>query len=148
MSESGLLQFYLLVGAIMFTCGVVGFLTRRNMILMFLCAELMLQGVSLSLAGWSRYHNDWSGQSLVVFILAVAACEAAIALAMILLLVRSRGSLDVAAWQELRDENQPKYVDQSIPEDIPEKERFWPHLTRAGKQPPIDEEALAHRDRL
>lgn len=148
MSEQALLQFYLLIGAVMFTCGVIGFLTRRNMILMFLCAELMLQGVSVSLAAWSRYHNQFGGQLFVVFILAVAACEAAIALAMILLLVRSRGSLDVAAWQDLRDENQPKYVDQSIPEDMPEKDHFWPHLTRAGKAPAVDEEAIVHRDRV
>lgn len=148
MSEAALLQQYLMVGAVMFTCGVVGFLTRRNMILMFLCAELMLQGVSVSLAAWSRYHNDWGGQMLVVFILAVAACEAAIALAMVLLLVRSRGTLDIAAWQELRDENQPRYVDQRIPEDLPEQDRFWPTLSPAGREPAVDEEALAHRDRV
>ena len=53
----------------------------------------MLQGVSLSLVAWGRYHNDWGGQMLVLFIIAVAACEAAIALALILMLFRT-----AAAW--------------------------------------------------
>ena len=61
---------------------MVGFLSRRNMIVMFLSAEIMLQGVSVSLVAWSRFHNDFGGQMLVLFIIAVAACEAAIALAL------------------------------------------------------------------
>ena len=73
----------LLVGALLFGIGMAGFLSRRNMIVMFLCVEMMLQGVSVSLVAWSRYHNDWGGQMLVIFILTVAACEAAIALAVV-----------------------------------------------------------------
>ena len=53
---------------------------------MFLSAEMMLQGVSVSLVAWGRFHNDWGGQMLVIFILTVAACEAAIALALVLML--------------------------------------------------------------
>ncbi len=70
----------LLVGAGLFCLGLVGILTRRNLIVMFLCAELMLQGVSVTLVAWSRYHGDWGGQVLTVFVLTVAACEAAVAL--------------------------------------------------------------------
>ena len=77
LSEIHLLQNYLLIGAILFGVGLVGFLARRNMIVMFLAAEMMLQGVSVSLVGWGRFHNDWGGQMLVIFILTVAACEAA-----------------------------------------------------------------------
>ena len=55
---------------------MVGFLVRRNVIVMFLCAEMMLQGVSLSLVAWGRHHHNWDGQSLVIFVIAVAACEA------------------------------------------------------------------------
>ena len=78
--ESALLNGYLLVGAILFGLGLVGFLSRRNMILMFLAVEIMLQGVSLSLTAWSRFHNNFDGQMLVLLIITVAACEAAIAL--------------------------------------------------------------------
>ena len=51
----------LLVGAVLFCLGLVGILTRRNLIVMFLSAELMLQGVSVTLVAWSRYHGDWGG---------------------------------------------------------------------------------------
>ena len=69
---------YLLLGAILFSLGMVGFLTRRNLIVMFLCAELMLQGVSMSLVAFSRYHGNWNGQVLTIFSLALAGAEAAI----------------------------------------------------------------------
>src|SRR5262245_49938642 len=110
MNELSLLQGYLTTGAILFGLGLVGFLSRRNMIVMFLAAEMMLQGVSLSLVGWGRFHNDWGGQVLVIFMLTVAACEAAIALALILMLYRRSGNLDIAFWQQVREENQPAFL--------------------------------------
>lgn len=147
MNELALLHNYLLVGALLFTIGTVGFVVRRNMIVVFLCAEMMLQGVALSLVGWSRYFNDWGGQMLVLFIITVAACEAAIALALILMLARQTGKLDLADWQDLREEGSPPYVDRLIPEQrIPPT--VWPSLTPAGKVPEVDEEALLHRDRV
>jgi NADH-quinone oxidoreductase subunit K len=72
MNELGLLENYLLVGAVLFGLGLIGFFSRRNMIVMFLCAEMMLQGVSVSLVAWGRYHNNWDGQALVIFILTVS----------------------------------------------------------------------------
>ena len=105
--EIALLNNYLIVGAMLFGIGLIGFLSRRNMIVMFLSAEMMLQGVSLSLVAWSRFHNDFGGQMLVMFIIAVAACEAAIALALVLMLFQRSGKLDIAVWQELREANQP-----------------------------------------
>ena len=86
MNEAALLQNYLTVGGLLFGIGLIGFIVRRNMIVMFLCAEMMLQGVSVSAIAFGRYHNDWGGQMLVLFIVAVAAAEAAIALALILTL--------------------------------------------------------------
>ncbi|MGC3966844.1 MAG: NADH-quinone oxidoreductase subunit NuoK [Pirellulales bacterium] len=143
-SEVHLLQNYLLIGGLLFVIGLVGFLSRRNMIVMFLAAEMMLQGVSVSLVGWGRFHNDWGGQMLVIFILTVAACEAAIALALIQMLFQRSGNLDIALWQRLREDNQPAYVDREIPEDDDPKQIF-PKLTQAGIDPHIREEETIHR---
>lgn len=144
MSEAALLQNFQLVAAILFGIGLVGFLVRRNMILMFLCVELMLQGVALSLVSFGRWHNDWGGQMLVVFMIAVAACEAGLALALILMLFHRRGLLDIVRWQDLREEGQPAYVDQEVPEEA-DDEPVWPHLTPAGREQPEPVEEVIHR---
>ncbi len=135
MNETSLLYHALLVGAALFGIGLVGFLSRRNMIVMFLSAEMMLQGVSLSLVAWGRFHNDWGGQVLTIFILTVAACEAALALALVMMLFRRSGTLDVAFWHEHREGNQPPYVDLEVPEEPAEPEHRWPQLTPAGIEP-------------
>ncbi len=146
-NEMTLLYNYLLVGALLFAIGLIGFIVRRNLIVAFLCAEMMLQGISISLVGWGRYLNDWGGQMLVLFVIAVAACEAAIALALILMLARRTGQLDMVDWQDLREDGIPLYVDQEIPED-PVEPQAWPTLTQAGGMPKTDEEKLLHRDRI
>jgi len=138
---------FLVIGGILFALGLAGLLARRNMIVMFLCVEMMLQGVSLSLVAWGRYHGDWGGQMLVVFMIAVAACEAAIGLALILMLFHHSGTLDITFWQESREEGQPAYVDSQVPEERDE-DRVWPRLTLAGLQPEVDEEAQQHRSRV
>ena len=61
MQSLPMLQNALMVGAILFSLGLVGILARRNLIVMFLAAEMMLQGISVSLVAWSRYHGDWGG---------------------------------------------------------------------------------------
>ena len=142
--EVALLQNYLVVGALLFGIGLVGFFSRRNMIIMFLAAEMMLQGISVSLVAWGRYHNDWGGQALVIFILTVAACEAAIALALVLTLYQRSGSLDIAYWQQLREENQPAYRDHEVPEVV-ERPQTWPKLPPAGIEPRHDLEESTHR---
>jgi NADH-quinone oxidoreductase subunit K len=147
MNEVSLLYNTLAVGSILFALGLIGFLIRRNLIVMFLCAEMMLQGVSVTLVGFGRYHNDWGGQMLVLFMVTVAACEAAIALALILMLARRSGSLDSAAWQMLREEGQPPYVDHQVPEERDE-DRVWPVLTPAGIQPHVDPDLPLHRPRV
>ncbi len=145
MDELAILQNYLVVGALLFGVGLVGFVTRRNMIVMFLSAEMMLQGVSVSLVAWGRFHNDWGGQMLVIFILTVAACEAAIALAVVLTLFHRSGSLDVAIWQQLREDNQPLYVERESQVPPSAVEPSWPKLTPAGREPAPDLEEFSHR---
>src|SRR5947209_6918937 len=122
------LHHYLVVGAILFVLGLIGFLARRNLILMFLSAEMMLQGVTINLVAFARYHGNLQGQAFSLFILTVAACEAAIALALILMLFRSRGSLDVSLWQDLREPDQPPTTDEE-PLEPPPPEEPLPHLT-------------------
>jgi NADH-quinone oxidoreductase subunit K len=146
-SDVALLHNYLIVGALLFGIGLVGFLARRNMIVMFLCAEMMLQGVAVSLVAWGRFHNNWGGQILVIFILAVAACEAGIALAMILMLYHRAGNLDIVFWQNLREEDQPPHVDREIPEDVDAPQK-WPTLTPAGVEPELDVEKTLHRSKV
>lgn len=101
------LRNYLLVGSALLALGMLGFLTRRNLIVMFLSAEMMLQGVALTLVGFGRYHGNWSGQVFTIVILTVAACEASIALALTLILFNRRSSLDVTLWQDIREPGQP-----------------------------------------
>lgn len=143
-SELAWWQNYQIVAALLVGIGLIGFLTRRNMIVMFLCAEMMLQGVALSLVSWSRLHNDWGGQALVIFIIVVAACEAGIALALVLMLARRTGTLDIAAWQDLREEDLRPFVDEQVPE-LRAEDRVWPHLPPAGIEPPTDPERELHR---
>jgi NADH-quinone oxidoreductase subunit K len=147
MNEFALLYNYLLIGGVLFALGLVGFVVRRNMIVMFLCAEMMLQGVSLSLVAWSRFHDDWGGQMLVLFIIAVAAAEAGIALALILMLFHQSGSLDMAFWQDLREDDQPAFVDHKVPEDD-NRDRVWPTLTPAGIEPEVDPDEQLHRTKI
>src|SRR5437660_12924195 len=96
------LQHYLAVGAIMFAIGLIGFMTRRNLIVMFLCTELMFQGVAINLIAFSRFNANLSGQAFVIFVLVIAAAEASLALGLVVLLFRQRNTLDAEAWRDLR----------------------------------------------
>ena len=128
--------------------GLIGFLSRRNMIVMFLSAEMMLQGVSLSLVAWGRYHGDLGGQMLVIFIIAVAACEAAIALAVVLMLFERKGHLDIAMWDELRESNQPPFEEEPLPPLPEERPPHWPHLPAAGILPDAVSEKDSYRPKV
>jgi NADH-quinone oxidoreductase subunit K len=134
---------YLVVGAILFALGMVGFLARRNLIIMFLSVEMMLQGVTVNLVAFARYRGNLQGQAFTLFILTVAACEAAIALALILMLFRRRHSLDVSLWQELREPDQPPTVDEE-PLPPPRPEEPLPHLPPTGIEPEPREEEESH----
>jgi NADH-quinone oxidoreductase subunit K len=129
---------YLIVGAALFVIGMIGFLTRRNLILMFLCAEMMLQGVTINLVAFARAHGNLHGQAFTLFIITVAACEAALALALILMLYRRGHTLDVSIWQTLREPGQEETVDLEAPPQPPREEPL-PHLTPAGTAPPADD---------
>ncbi len=95
------LSAYLLVSGVLFIIGLVGFLVRRNMIVMFLCTELMFQAAAIAMVAFGRYHFDISGQVFVIFILTIAAAEAALALGLVVLLFRRRETLSAEAWSEL-----------------------------------------------
>lgn len=134
-----LLHNYLIVGAILFVLGLVGFLSRRNMIVMFLSVEMMLQGVALNLVAFARFRGNLQGQAFTLFMIAVAACEAAIALALILMLYRARHTLDVSVWQDLREPDQEPVVDETELPPPPVEEPL-PRLTPAGHEPEHEHE--------
>ena len=137
----------LVVGAMLFALGLVGILARRNLIVMFLSAELMLQGVSVSLVSWSRHHGDWGGHVLVIFVLTVAACEAAVALVFVLQAFARTGRLDSAAWQSLRESVLPRVVDRELPASDAAALVF-PRLTPAGVEPEQDPDAALEREHV
>ncbi|MFY7999337.1 MAG: NADH-quinone oxidoreductase subunit NuoK [Candidatus Kapaibacteriota bacterium] len=89
------LDYYLLLSAALFTIGAVGVLTRRNAIMMFMCIELMLNSVNLTLVAFSSYLGDSAGQIFVFFVMTVAAAEAAVGLAIILALFRNKQTVYV-----------------------------------------------------
>ncbi len=96
------LAHYIIVSAIMFVLGLIGFLTRRNLIIMFLCTELMFQAAGIAFIAFGRYHLDFTGQTFVIFVLTVAAAEAAMALALVVLLFRRKESLSAEDWKEMQ----------------------------------------------
>ena len=88
-------EYFLTLAAVLFTVGVVGVLTRRNAIIVFLCIELMLNSVNLTLVVFSAFLGDPTGQMLVFFVMAVAAAEAAVGLAIIIALFRNKQTLNI-----------------------------------------------------
>ena len=84
----------LFFSAVLFVIGVVGVLTRRNAILIFMCVELMLNAVNLSFVAFSRLHGV-SGQVFVIFVMTVAAAEAAVGLAIIIAIFRHHETVDL-----------------------------------------------------
>jgi NADH-quinone oxidoreductase subunit K len=88
------LSSYLVLSAILFSIGVVGFLVRRNTIVIFMSIELMLNAANLAFVAFSRYLNSMDGQVIVVFVMAVAAAEAAVGLAIILAMYRTKKTVN------------------------------------------------------
>ncbi len=85
----------LILSALLFTIGAVGVMVKKNVIAVFLCIELMLNAVNLSFVAFSQSLNQVHGQIFVFFVMVVAAAEAAVGLAIAILLSRNRGSLSV-----------------------------------------------------
>jgi NADH-quinone oxidoreductase subunit K len=96
------LHYYLLVSAVVFAIGVTGVLVRRNLIVVLMSIELMLNAVNLTFVAFSRFLGSMEGQVAVCFVMSVAAAEAVIGLAIIISVFRHRQSLDPQAMQLLK----------------------------------------------
>ena len=102
MTEIGL-GHYLILGAVIFSIGVIGiFLNRKNIIVILMSIELILLAVNINLVSFSIYLGDLSGQVFTLFILTVAAAEAAIGLAILVVFFRNKGSIKVEDTQQLK----------------------------------------------
>ncbi len=89
------LPYYLCLSAVLFVIGAAGVLTRRNAIVVFMCIELMLNSVNLTLVAFSSFLGVITGQVLVFFAMAVAAAEAAVGLAIVIAIYRNRQTVDI-----------------------------------------------------
>lgn len=139
---SGDFEGFLAVGAALFVLGALGFLTRRNLIVMVLSVELMLHGVSLTFVTFGRLHATLEGQAFTIFILTISACEAGLALALILALYRQFNSLDIENWTSLREADLPPPTspDERVEPPSPEDILHFPRLTPAGRAPELNGE--------
>lgn len=97
------INYYILLSAILFIIGAVGVMARRNAIIVFMCIELMLNAVNLLLAAFSTLHNDPNGQVFVFFIMAVAAAEVAVGLAILSMIYRNIKSIDIDLLSRLKN---------------------------------------------
>ncbi|REK50416.1 MAG: NADH-quinone oxidoreductase subunit NuoK [Bacteroidetes bacterium] len=96
------IEHYILLSSLLFSIGVLGVLFRRNAIIIFMCIELMLNAVNLLLVAYSNYHGDAAGQILLFFIMAVAAAEVAVGLAILTMIYRNTGSVDINFLNRLK----------------------------------------------
>jgi len=96
------LDYYIWLAAILFSIGVLGVLYRRNGIIIFMCIELMLNAVNLLLVAFSTYLNDAAGQVFVFFIMAVAAAEVAVGLAILVVMYRGTRTIDINILNRLK----------------------------------------------
>ena len=96
------IQNYIILSSILFSIGVLGVLLRRNAIIIFMSMELMLNAVNLLLVAFSAFHSDPSGQVFVFFIMAVAAAEVAVGLAILIMIYRNIKSTDIDSLSNLK----------------------------------------------
>jgi len=96
------LNHYIILSAVIFSIGVIGVLIRRNAIVIFMSVELMLNAVNLLLTAFSVYRGDAAGQVFVFFIMALAAAEVAIGLAIIVMIYRNTNSIDINVLNRLK----------------------------------------------
>jgi NADH-quinone oxidoreductase subunit K len=97
------LSWFLAASAILFSLGFIGVLTRRNVLVIFMSAELMMNAVNLSLIAFSASLNSMAGQNFVVFVVTVAAAEAAVGLAIIIALVRQKPTIDTTDMDLMKE---------------------------------------------
>jgi NADH-quinone oxidoreductase subunit K len=96
------LEHFVILAFILFSIGILGVLTRRNMIIVFLSIELMLNSINLLAVAFSKFHNDPAAQNFVFFIMIVAAAEVAVGLAMLVMVYRQTRSLDINTLKNLK----------------------------------------------
>jgi NADH-quinone oxidoreductase subunit K len=96
------IDYYIWLAAALFTIGVLGVMYRRNAIIVFMCIELMLNAVNLLMVAFSSYHNDGAGQVFVFFIMAVAAAEVAVGLAILILMYKNAKTVDINVLNRLK----------------------------------------------
>jgi NADH-quinone oxidoreductase subunit K len=96
------MNYYIWLSTALFIIGVLGVLYRRNAIIIFMCIELMLNAVNLLLVAFSAYHGDGSGQVFVFFIMAVAAAEVAVGLAILIVIYHNTRSTDINVLNKLK----------------------------------------------
>lgn len=96
------INMYLMLSVVLFIIGVVGVMARRNTIILFMCIELMLNAVNLLLVAFSTLHGDTSGQVFVFFIMAVAAAEVAVGLAILSAVYRNLKTIDSDVLSSLK----------------------------------------------
>ena len=89
------LSYYLVLSVVLFTIGAIGFLVKKNPLIMFMCVEIMLNSANLAFVAFSRYLNNIDGQVIVFFIMTIAAAEVVVGLAIIVAIFRSRATVDV-----------------------------------------------------
>lgn len=89
------ISIYLILSAVLFTTGVVGVLVRKNPLVMFMCIEMMLNAANLAFVAFARQHNQLDGQVFVFFLMAVAAAEVVVGLAIIVSIFRTKATIDV-----------------------------------------------------
>lgn len=99
---SGSLNSYIFLASILFAIGVMGVLVRRNIIIIFMSIELMLNAINLLLVAFSVHHNDTSAQVFVFFIMAVAAAEITVGLAILVMIYRNTGSVSIDSLNKLK----------------------------------------------
>jgi NADH-quinone oxidoreductase subunit K len=95
-------DYYVLLSAVLFSIGVLGVMIRRNAIIVFMCVELMLNAVNLLLTTFSTLHGDPGGQVMVFFIMAVAAAEVAVGLAILVMIYNNIRSVDIRSLKSLK----------------------------------------------
>ena len=92
----------MILGVALFAIGAVGFIFRRNIIVMFMSAELMLNAVNLNFIAFSAEWDNSTGETFAVFVIAIAAAEAAIGLAILMLLFRGRATVSSSDWRDMK----------------------------------------------
>jgi NADH-quinone oxidoreductase subunit K len=97
------INWYIILSTVLFSIGVIGVLTRRNAIILFMCIELMLNAVNLLMVAFSTMRSDPAGQVFVFFIMAVAAAEVAVGLAILVVIYRNTGTTDVNFLSKLKN---------------------------------------------